>query len=151
MPTSSHQLLVLAGLLAAVPFLLSIRRRREGIRYRLRRIIVVEVVYLGLAYLLLRSGQSVAVSILAGMVAAFVVNSFFKPRSRYIPASVKRKAKAEFELRTGTKFNSRKHEYDHEVPFSRGGSHTTDNVRVVEKRKNRSKSSKSVWWDVLGR
>lgn len=151
MPASSNQALIIIGILAALPVLLGIRRRREGIRYRLRKVIIVEGIYLGLAYLMLRNGQPQLESILAGLVAAFVVNSFIKPRSRYIRTSVKHKARAEFELRTGTKFNSRKHEYDHEVPFSRGGSHTTDNIRVVEKKKNRSKGAKSPWWDVLGR
>jgi hypothetical protein len=152
MPTSSNQqLLIFIGILAAVPVLLGIRRRREGIHYRLRKVIIVEGIYLGLAYLMLRNGQPPLECILAGLVAAFVVNSFIKPRSRYISASVKRKARAEFELKTGTKFNPRKHEYDHEVPFSRGGSHTTDNVRVVERNKNRSKGAKSAWWDVLGK
>ncbi|HKW87846.1 MAG TPA: HNH endonuclease signature motif containing protein [Candidatus Acidoferrales bacterium] len=152
MPLSSdQQLLIIIGLIAAIPVLLGIRRRREGIRYRLRKVLIVEGIYLGLAYIMLRNGQPPLESILAGLVAAFIVNSFIKPRSRYIPASVKRKAKAEFELKTGTKFNPRKHEYDHDVPFSRGGSHTMDNIRVVERKKNRSKGSKSAWWDVLGK
>lgn len=148
---SSEQLLLVIGVLAALPILLGIRRRRQGIRYRLKKLIVVEGIYLGLAFLLLRFGQTPVVSILAGLVAALVVGSRFKPRSRYIPASVKRRARAEFELRTGSKFDPRKHEYDHDVPFSRGGSHTTDNVRVVEKKRNRSKGAASPWWDVLGR
>jgi hypothetical protein len=151
MPASPQQVLIFIGILAALPVLLGIRRRREGIRFRLRKVIIVEGIYLGLAYLMLRNGQPPLESILAGLVAAFVVNSFIKPRSRYLSAYVKRNAKAEFELRTGTKFNPKRHEFDHEVPFSRGGSHTTDNVRVVEKKKNRSKGAKSAWWDVLGK
>jgi hypothetical protein len=39
------------------------------------------------------------------------------------PSSVRRKARAEFELTIGKKFNPRKHKFDHYVPFSRGGSH----------------------------
>lgn len=151
MSASPNQLLILIGVLAAFPVLLGIRRRREGLRYKLRKVIIVEGVYLLSAYLMLRSGQAPMESILAGLVAAFIVNSLIKPRSRYIPASVRRKARAEFELRTGTKFNPKKHEYDHEVPFSRGGSHTSDNVRVVEKKGNRSKGDTSPWWDVLGK
>jgi len=153
MPASSsdQQLLILVAIIAAIPILLSVRRRREGILHRLRQVIIVEGVYLGLAFILVRNGQPPLVSILAGLVAALVVNSYLKPRSRYIPASVRRKARAEFELKTGMKFNPRKHEYDHQVPFSRGGSHTSDNVRVVERQRNRSKGAQSVWWDVLGR
>jgi len=148
---SNQQLLILIGIIAAIPLLLAIRARREGIVHRLKQVIVVEGVYLGLTFVMLKNGQPPLVSILAGLVAAFVVKSYLKPRNRYVSASVKRRARAEFELKTGTKFNPRKHEYDHEVPFSRGGSHTSDNVRVVEREKNRSKGAKSVWWDVLGR
>jgi hypothetical protein len=148
---TQEQWLIFIGIIAALPILIGIRRRREGIRYKLRKLILIEGSYLGLAYVLMRNGQPPVQAILAGLVAGFVVSSFIKPRSRHISASVKRKARAEFELKTGEKFNPRKHEYDHDVPFSRGGSHTTDNIRVVEKRKNRSKGAKSVWWDVLGR
>jgi ABC-type nickel/cobalt efflux system permease component RcnA len=148
----SQQILILfVSILAAFPILLGIRRRREGIRHKLKQVIVVEGIYLGLTYIMVRNGQPLMESILAGLVAAFVVNSFIKPRRRYVPASVKRKARAEFELKTGAKFNSKKHEYDHKVPFSRGGSHTADNVRIVDKKTNRSKGTRSTWWDVLGK
>lgn len=85
------------------------------------------------------------------IVAALIVDRWMPGRSRYIPASVRRRKIAEHELRTGKKFNPRKHELDHEVAFSKGGSHTEDNLRVVEKSKNRSKGAKSPWWDLLGR
>jgi hypothetical protein len=148
---SDQQLLVFIGILAAIPVLLGVRRRREGILYKLKKIVLLEGIYLGLAFLLLKNGQPPLEAISVGLVAAFIVRSFIKPRSRYIPAFVKRKARAEFELRTGTKFNPRKHEYDHQIAFSRGGSHTTDNVHVVERIKNRSKGAKTPWWDVLGK
>lgn len=150
-PVSAQQWLLLAGILAAIPVLLGIRRRREGIRYWVRRIVLLESVYLGIAYIMLRKGQPPLESILAGMVAAFFIDSFIKPRSRHIPASVKRNLRAKHELRTGRKFNPQKYEYDHKVAFSRGGSHTTDNLKIVEKKRNRSKGSKTVWWDILGR
>jgi hypothetical protein len=148
---TSQEILIFICILVGFPLLLGIRRRRESIRYRLSKIILVEGTYLGLAFVLIKAGRTPLESILGGMVAALFVSAYFKPRSRHIPASVKRKAKAEFELRTGKKFNPRKHEYDHDVPFSRGGSHTGDNLRVVEKRSNRSKGAKSPWWDLLGR
>jgi hypothetical protein len=151
MPASfNQQILIFIAIIAAIPVLFGIRRRREAIIHRLKQVIIVEGVYLGLAFIMLQAGQPPVVSILAGLVAGFVVRSYLSPRNRYIPASVRRKARAEFELKTGEKFNPRKHEYDHEVPFSRGGSHTRDNVRVVERQKNRSKGAQSVWWDVLG-
>lgn len=131
--------------------LVSIRRRREAIRHALRRAIIVEAVYFGVVFILVQAGRTPLEALLAGIVAGLVVNQTLPGRKRYIPASVRRKARAEFELRTGEKFNPRKHEYDHEIAFSKGGSSTEDNVRVVEKRKNRAKGTKSPWWDLLGR
>jgi hypothetical protein len=144
-------LLIVIIFIVSLPILVGLRRRREAILLRLKRAITVEGIYLGLALILLKNGQPPLVSILAGMVAALMVNSFFKPRGRHVPAAVKRKAKAKYELKTGKKFNPRTHEYDHDVPFSKGGSHTADNIRVIEKRTNRSKSATSPWWDILGR
>jgi hypothetical protein len=145
----------LAQVIIAVIFLfllLAIRRRRESILHWLRRAIFVEATYVGVTLFLAKLGKTTPLeSVLGGVVAALIVMSRMPGRSRHIPKSVRRKKIAEFEYRTGKKFNPRKHELDHEVPFSRGGSHTDDNLRVVEKRKNRAKGAKSPWWDLLGR
>lgn len=105
---------------------------------------------MGVAYLLSQAGRTPIESLLGGVVAALIVNQMTPSRSRYVPASVKRKKIREYELETGKKYNPRKHELDHIIPFSKGGSHTEDNLRLVEKRKNRSKGAKSPWWDLLG-
>ena len=42
----------------------------------------------------------------------------------------------------GEKFDPKKHHVDHVWPFSRGGSHTADNLRVIEKKKNLRKGAK---------
>jgi 5-methylcytosine-specific restriction endonuclease McrA len=42
----------------------------------------------------------------------------------------------------GEKYDSRKHHIDHVWPFSGGGSHTVDNLRVIERRKNLRKGAK---------
>ncbi len=144
----------LAQIVVAVVFLfllLAIRRRRESILHRLRRAIIGEATYFGVALILAKLGRTPLEAILGGILAGFIVMQRMPGRSRHIPKSVRRKKIAEFELQTGKKFNPRKHELDHEIPFSRGGSHTDDNLRVIEKRRNRSKGAKSPWWDLLGR
>lgn len=150
MPADQQLLKIVAGVVIFF-LLVSIRRRREAIRHRIRRVIIVEGVYLGVAYVMAQVGRTGIESLLGGIVAALVVNQMMPGRSRHIPTSVRRRKIAEYELRTGKKFNPRKHELDHEVAFSKGGSHTEDNLRVVEKGKNRSKGAKSPWWDLLGR
>src|SRR5260370_14951677 len=149
--SADQQLLKIIAGVVIFFLLVSIRRRREAIRHRIRRVIVVEAAYLGVVYLMAQTGRTGIESLLGGIVAALIVNQTMPGRSRHIPASVRRRKIAGYELRTGKKFNPRKHELDHEVAFSKGGSHTEDNERVIEKRKNRSKSAKSPWWDLLGR
>jgi hypothetical protein len=143
MPTDQRFVYIIV---AVVFFLLlvSIRRRREAILHRVRRGIVVEGIYVGVAYVMVQAGRTTIEALLGGIVAGLVVNQMISGRSRHIPTSVRRKKIREYELRTGKKFNPRKHELDHEVAFSKGGSHTEDNLRVVEKGKNRSRGQVSV-------
>lgn len=142
---------LIIGFIFITVVLASIRRRREAIRHKIRRILIVEFVYIGVAYGISELGRTGLESLLAGVVAALIVDQMIPSRSRHIPSSVRRRKIAEYELRTGKKFNAKKHELDHEVPFSRGGSHTLDNLLVVEKGRNRSKGATSPWWDLLGR
>ena len=145
----SADLVIAAGIIYAV--LLSIGRRREAIRYELRRLFFLLAIYLGVVIYLSQAGWKPPEAIGAGIVAGLLADTQFRRRSRYIPRSAKRKAIARFELETGKKYNPRKHELDHVIPFSKGGSNTGDNLRVVSRRENRSKGTKSPWWDFLGR
>jgi hypothetical protein len=131
--------------------LLSISRRREYYAYKFKLILSMEIAYVVGILFSFYLGRRELEPILWGVLAAFVVFIRTKPRSRHISAAVKRKKEAEFVLRTGKKFNRRKYELDHEVPHARGGGNSEDNIRVVEKGKNRSKGAKSPWWDLLGR
>jgi 5-methylcytosine-specific restriction endonuclease McrA len=79
------------------------------------------------------------------LVAGFVALLIFlrlqsRKRSRYIPKATRR-AVIERDLK-GEKFDPEKHHIDHVWPFSRGGSHTTDNLRVIEKKQNLRKGAK---------
>lgn len=131
-------------------FLLAIRRRREAIRLALRRLLLVALAYLGVVAYLSQTGWGASQTIIAGVLTGLVVDSFIPRRTRYIPGTVKRRAIARWEQQTGQKFNPRVHELDHVIPFSKGGSNTADNLRVVTRRENRSKGAKSPWWDLLG-
>lgn len=150
MPTDQSILVIFAAVVFFF-LLVSIRRRREAIRHKIRSVLIVEAAYIGTAVLLAKVGRPAVEAVLAGIVVALIVDRLLPARSRHVPGSVRRRKVAEFEMRTGEKFDSQKHELDHEVPFSRGGSHTLDNLRVVEKRVNRAKGRKSPWWDLLGR
>jgi HNH endonuclease len=146
-----QRLLYLVAAVVMFFILVSVRRRREAIRHAIRRVLFAEGTYLLVVYFMVQAGRTALETLLAGLLCGLIVNQMMPGRSRHIPASVRRRKIAEYELKTGKKFNSRTHELDHEVPFSRGGSHTEDNLVVTEKRKNRSKGGRSPWWDVLGR
>jgi 5-methylcytosine-specific restriction endonuclease McrA len=148
---SPEWILFLVVLVVVFPVVLGIYRRREEIRHRLRRVILVEIAYLTVFVLLLATKQNPVVAIMAGLICAMLVDRFIPTRTRYIPKTERRKAIARWELQTGCKFNARTHHVDHKVPFVRGGSNTADNLQVLERRKNLSKGAKSPWWDLLGR
>jgi Flp pilus assembly protein TadB len=128
-------------------------RRRESIRFRLRVLLVGEATYLLVLMCLVKlewpAPQALVCAVLAGMVV--IALQLQRRRKRYIPRSERRRAIARFEYKTGRKYNPRIHEIDHIVPFSKGGSNTADNLRVVERGMNRAKGARSPWWDLLGR
>ena len=79
-------------------------------------------------------------AVIAGFVGWFGIAIFGAKRSRRIPSSVRRFVIAR-DLK-GKKFDGRKHHLDHRMPFARGGSHTADNLRVVDRRRNLKKGKK---------
>lgn len=78
-----------------------------------------------------------------------------RSRSRHIPTAVKRQALGKFYDRYYSDPNTRDkrlrkkdYEFDHHVPFSKGGSHAAANIEVISKKKNRKKGAKMPsFWD----
>lgn len=126
-------------------------RRRESIRFRLRVVIIAEVVYLLTVLLLVQIGWSTPPALLCGLLAALVAALLQRGRKRYISRSDRRRAIARFEYKTGQKYDPQLHELDHVVPFSKGGGNTADNLQVIDRHANRVKGGKAPWWDLLGR
>jgi hypothetical protein len=60
-------------------------------------------------------------------------------RSRWIPATTRRKVIEKWERETGNTFDAKIYELDHKIPFAKGGGHTLDNLRVVKRNVNRKK------------
>jgi hypothetical protein len=150
-PPSAVLVFVLAAPILFV-LLLSLYRRREGIKHRLHRTIVGELAYVGVAAYLATQHVPPIAAIAIGILAGFAVQELFvAPRSRHIRASEKRKAIARHERKTGRKYDPKADEFDHEIAFARGGSGTADNLRIRTRAENRRKGKKSPWWDLLGR
>jgi hypothetical protein len=138
-------------LVLAVPVLVGIRRRREAIRHKLRRVVLVELAYMIVTLALIQAHVNPITAILAGMLTAILAARFMPARSRYVKRAARRKVIARFELKTGKKYSSKKHHIHHKVPFSDGGSNTEDNLEVLTAKGNLSRGAQPPWWDVIGR
>lgn len=141
-----------AGLFFVLIVIASVYRRRDEIRYRVSRFVAGVLIYLLTGYIAAQQGlkapQAVGLAVLVTLAASAVFPK--RKRSRYVRAAERRKVIAQHEL-SGKKFRKGKDELDHEIPVSRGGSSTADNLRVVSRKENRRKGAKSPWWDVFGR
>ena len=120
-------------------------RKKETIRYKLRRAVVAMAVYLIMAIVLTKQAlpplEAVAVSVLVGMGSAWMLVKA-PTRDRRIPKGVRRQVIARDLISKGLKWDPAKYHIDHLVPFSRGGDNSPRNLRVVEKQKNLRKGSK---------
>lgn len=113
---------------------------RQGIVHALSRGSVALLACLILRAILASHGFNLQQAGLAGLLVGAAAYLLFPSRSRHIPTTVRRRVVAR-DLK-GRKFDSRKHHIDHRWPFARGGSHTTDNLRVLSKGENLRKGKK---------
>ena len=149
----NHDQLVALGVLLALMLIfgLSFWRRRQNFLYNLSHL-VQAIVAAGVVYWIFLSVPQLqpAAAVVSGIVG--VLMYFRRPsRKRRTRTEVRRRVIAKWVASTGKKFNPRTHEIDHIVPFAKGGGETEDNLRVIERKRNRSKGAKSPWWDLMGR
>jgi hypothetical protein len=129
-----------------VYWLRALRLAREGARLYVRNLLnAVMVLSLSMIVLIaMRSKTNLAPSqelLIGGFVALISFGRWQgRKRSRSIPKSVKRAVIAR-DLKD-EEYDSSKHHIDHVWPFSKGGSHTADNLRVIAKKKNLQKGAK---------
>jgi hypothetical protein len=132
-----------AGLVAVLYWFRALRLAREGARGFLRKISVgvltFVIVYLILTkqHLVMNHDTAMIVSLISALVSFSLVKT---RRTRYISKRVRREV-IERDLK-GESYDSSKHHIDHVWPYSKGGSNTADNLRVIEKRKNLAKGAK---------
>lgn len=140
----------LAGGLLAFMYVRTVWARRENLLYNVRAFVVCAVIGAVIYWLMQNDAQLAPAAPLTAILVAGLAFRMRPGRRRYVRAPDRRRAIAKWELKTGKKFDPRKHELDHVVPFSRGGSSTRDNLRVEDRKYNRSKGAKSTsWWDLL--
>lgn len=137
-------IIFVVGLVFCLYWLRALRLAREGARLFIRNLLKAIIIFcfsmVALQAIHLQATPSQQ-EVIAGILAFIgFARSQNEKRSRYIPKSVRR-AVIDRDLK-GEKFDPRKHHVDHVWPFARGGSHTTDNLRVIEKKKNLQKGAK---------
>jgi|ERR1022692_973386 hypothetical protein len=144
-PSLDWLLLIALGLVVLY-HLKALRLSRETARPAIRHF-AIGVVF-GVIYYYWRGanhGDSVAEVFIFGLAALLFIQ---RKRTRYIPAKVRREVIAR-DLK-GARYDSRKHHIDHKWAYSRGGSHTTDNLRVIDKTKNLKKGAKKPGlWEIF--
>lgn len=146
-------IIFVVGAVVCLYWLRALRLARQGARLFLRNLAGAVLVFCALMMILtvvrlqthLQPSQE---QVIAGFVALIFFGRWQgKKRSRYIPKRTRRAVTAR-DLK-GEKFDPKKHHIDHVWPFSKGGSHTTDNLRVIEKKKNLQKGAKRPrMWDM---
>jgi hypothetical protein len=138
-------IILLAGAGVCLYWLRALRLAREGARLFLRNLLKAIVVFclLMVAFTATRFRTHLFPSqeqLIAGFVALILFGKWqSRKRSRYIPKSTKRAVIAR-DLK-GQKYDPLLHHIDHVWPFARGGSHTVDNLRVIEKKRNLKKGA----------
>jgi hypothetical protein len=139
-------IIFIVGAAVCLYWLRALRLAREGARLILRNLAKAVLVFC--AMMMILTGfrlqthfQPPQEQVIAGIVALVFLGRFqSRKRSRYISKATRRAVIAR-DLK-GERFDSEKHHIDHVWPFSKGGSHTADNLRVVEKKKNLQKGAK---------
>ena len=131
-----------AGVLGWVLLFRILFAAREGIRWGIQALVFGVLAYVFVTGILLSMHLNRQQAGMGGIGGAVIAVAATPKRSRYLPAHVKRRVIAKYERNTGKLYNSRDVEIDHRWPFSRGGSSTVDNLRVINKADNRRKGAR---------
>lgn len=143
---TAEWIIFIVGALVCLYWLRALRLAREGARLFLRNLLKAIMVFcFSMAILTAMRARTHLLPSQEQLIAGFAALIFFgrwrsKKRSRYIRKSVKRAVVAR-DLK-GEEYDPTKHHIDHVWPFSKGGSNTPDNLRVIAKEKNLKKGAK---------
>lgn len=139
-------IIIIVGAIFCLYWLRALRLAREGARLFVRNLLKAMILFCALLMVLIAMRlRTNLVPSQEQMIAGFVAMIFFgslqgRKRPRYISKATRRAVIAR-DLK-GEKFDPEKHHIDHVWPYSKGGSHTTDNLRVIEKKENLKKGAK---------
>ena len=133
-------IIVAASILGWALVFRTIWAAREGIIWLIKAVLMGAFGFIAAQAVLTtmhREHREIMIGSYAGMGIAVACTP---KRSRYVQASVRRKVLAR-DLK-GVRYDSRKHHIDHIWPHARGGSNTSDNLRVISKKDNLKKGAR---------
>ena len=119
------------------------RRRKGEVSFRVRRLVVGLIAYAAAVMIATQTRHTTLETVVFAVVSMIAAGFFFvRPpkRNRAIPKRV-RQAVIKRDLK-GANFDATIHHIDHIVPFSKGGDHSTANLRVLPKKDNLSRGAK---------
>jgi hypothetical protein len=143
-PSVGWIILFIVGAIPCLYWLRALRLARDSARFFLLNLLKAGTVFFFSMAVLTRTPLPPSQQYLFSGILALVCFRNWRwkakaQRSRHIPKSV-RQAVIERDLK-GESFDPQRHHIDHVWPFALGGSHTPDNLRVIEKRKNLQKGA----------
>jgi len=136
--------LIVAGIFVLY-CLKAVRLSRDAVRQALRLFILGFLA--GIVYYLWRGQMGGDPLWGDGLFFGVFALIFTRKRSRHIPADAKRRViERDFKGRTH-EYDPKRHHVHHKWAFARGGGHTPDNLRVIDKDKNLKKGKKrpGIW------
>jgi hypothetical protein len=119
------------------------RRKRQVVKFKLRRVAVYIVcVVVGIAVIPSHGYSTQDAAIFSIFVGTTVAFAFVRPpkADRRIPTKMRRAVIAR-DLK-GEAFDPKLHDIDHIVPFSKGGDHSKENLRVMARSENRRRGAR---------
>ena len=129
----------------------AVRLTRESLRPIIKRFAIGFLI--GLLYYVVQGKPTGDKPINNGIFFGAVVAAVFhKKRKRYYSRKLKDQVIERHFKGRKHEYDPKKHHIDHKVAFAKGGSHTLDNLRVLDRRKNLKKGAK--WpglWDMFFR
>jgi hypothetical protein len=139
-PTVDWFILVVAAVVALYA-LKAIRLSRDAVRPAVKLFLVGLLIGGGYHQLRGQAGGDYLIGdcLFFGFATAILL---MPKRSRHIPAHIKKAVIARDFKGREHEYDPQKYDIDHKWAFARGGSHTIDNLRAMERGKNRRKGKK---------
>ncbi len=112
---------------------------REGILWTFKAALIGVFAFIAAQAILIAIGRTRNEAVVGSYIASAGAMVLTPKRTRYVRSDIRKRVIGR-DLK-GMPYDARKHHIDHIWPHSRGGSNTTDNLRVIGKKENLRKGA----------